>query len=127
MLSNARLCSPSRNAEPLPSTEEKVFGNSNYLATPVPLQLNFKTLFIRTIYTFSATAKWELVLVTQGTVRSGSADFQKVALHPTGTTHGDYTRWHVTQPAIQSPGLGCETKGNSNMHNSNTFGEPARK
>lgn len=88
MLSNACLCSPSRNAEPLPSTEEKVFGNSNYLATPVPLQLNFKTLFIRTIYMFFATAKGELVLVTQGTVRSGSANFQKVALYPTGTTHG---------------------------------------
>lgn len=88
MLSNACLCSPSRNAEPLPSTEEKVFGNSNYLPTPVPLQLNFKTLFIWTIYMFFATAKWGLVLVTQGTVRSGSASFQEVALYPTGTTHG---------------------------------------
>lgn len=88
MLSNACLCSPSRNAEPLPSTEEKVFGNSNYLPTPVLLQLNFKTLFIRTIYMFFATAKWGLVLVTQGTVRSLSANFQKVALYPTGTTHG---------------------------------------
>lgn len=37
---------------------------------------------------FFATAKWELVLVTQGTVRSGSANFQKVELYPTGTTHG---------------------------------------
>lgn len=88
MLSNACLCSPSRNVEPLLSTEEKVFGNSNYLPTPVPLQLNFNTLFIQTIYMFSATAKWGLVLVTQGTVRSRSANFQKVALYPTGTTHG---------------------------------------
>lgn len=72
----------------MPSTEEKVFGNSNYLATPVPLKRNFKTLFIRTIYMFFATAKWELVLVTQATVRSGSANFPKVALYPMGTTHG---------------------------------------
>lgn len=36
---------------------------------------------------FFATAKWELVLVTQATVRSGSANFPKVALYPMGTTH----------------------------------------
>lgn len=53
----------------------------------MPLQRNFKTLFIRTIYMFFATAKWEPVLVTQGTVRSGSANFQKVPLYPMGTTH----------------------------------------
>lgn len=37
---------------------------------------------------FPATAKWGLVLVTQGTVRRRSVNFQKVALYPTGTTHG---------------------------------------
>ena len=54
----------------------------------MPLQRIFKMLFIRTIYMSFATAKWEPVPVTQGTVRSGSANFQKVPLYPMGTTHG---------------------------------------
>lgn len=129
MLSSACLCSPSRNAEPLPSTEEKVFGNSNYLPTPVPLQLNFKTLFIRTIYMFFATAKWGLVLVTQGTVRSRPANFQKVALYPTGTTHGAQRLYEMacdTTSLFRAWYRAVKPGGNSNMHNSNTFGEVAR-